>query len=201
MKPRVLLDMDGVIVNFYKGFSKHLNKNYGCTLDTNVEPEEYPFEKWGHGVDRVNFDTASKEWIEKDGFEKLPAFDGATEFVKELMSLCNVFIVTARIGDWSQKFTPETRDRIKDNTRNWLKENDIPSDNLFFSHEKIPFCKENAISIMIEDKPSTAMEASKNKIHTILINRAKNRSQFPRYMIYKVSSLDEVLEQLRKLIK
>lgn len=193
--------MDGVIANFYKGFASYLNDNYGCTLDTNVEPASYPFDDWGHGVDRIDFDKASREWIEQDGFEQLPIFDGAEEFVKELMNTCNVFIVTARIGDWNQKFPPETRDRIKNNTYNWLAKHGIPADRLFFAHDKVPFCKMQGISVMIEDKMSTALDASKEGIHTILMNRGYNGSQVDRFRIYRAFDFNDALKQLRKMIK
>jgi len=201
MKLRVLLDMDGVIANFYRGFSKYLNERHGCTLNPNIEPKSYPFNDWGHGVDKINFDQASREWIQQNGFGKLPAFDGAEDFVKELMNLCNVYIVTARIGDWNQKFTTKTRDQIKQNTYDWLEQHGIPADNLFFAHDKIPFCQKNGISVIIEDKLSTALEAAKNGIHTILMDRGYNGSQINRFKIYRAYSFDEALNQLRKMMK
>jgi len=201
MKLRVLLDMDGVIANFYNGFATYLNENYGCTLDPNAEPESYPFSNWGGGVDKIDFDQASRSWIEQGGFGKLPAFDGTEEFVKELMKICNVYVVTARIGDWDQKFTPEMKATIKENTFEWLERHNILTDKLFFTHEKVPFCQENGISVMIEDKMSTALEGSKNGIHTILMNRGYNGSQIDRFKIYRAFNFDEAINQLQKMMK
>lgn len=201
MKPKILLDIDGVIANFYHGFASYLNDKYNCTLDVNVEPKNYSFEKWGHGVENVNFDISSNEWINQDGFEKLPAFEGAEKFVKQLINMCDVCIVTARIGDWNQKFGPGMKNRIKRNTYNWLKRHNMPVDKLHFIHEKIPFCKERGISIMIEDKMDTALEASKNGMHTILMNRGYNGSQIDWFRIYRVYNFNKVLDQIRKLNK
>ena len=200
MKLRVLLDMDGVIANFYSAFATYLNEEYGCNLNPNVEPKGYEFYTWGHGSESVDFDAASKAWIASGGFGKLPVFQGAKEFVDQLRSMCNVYIVTARIGDWDKSFPIELKDRIKNDTENWLKANGMPTDQLFFSHDKIPFCKENGISIMIEDKMSTALKASKNGMHTILMDRGYNGSQIDRYKIYRVYSFNEALEQLKKLM-
>jgi len=199
MKLRVLLDMDGVIANFYKGFADYLNKNYGCTLNLNEEPKNYDFDKWGCGVDGIDFDKASKEWIEQDGFGKLPVFDGAEEFVEKLMSISTIYIVTARIGDWEQKFSEETKKRIENNTYGWLKKHNMPIDKLFFTHEKIDFCKENGISVMIEDKLSTALNAAKNGISTILMDRGYNESQIDRFKIYRVFNFNDAIEQLEKM--
>ena len=197
---RALLDLDGVIANFYKGLSTFLNENYNCTLNPDEDPTSYSFNDWGGGVNDIDFVEASMAWIAQGGFSRLPAYEGAEEFVKELMSKCDVSIVTARIGDWDQKFPPELKEQIKNDTSNWLKQLGIPNDQLFFTHEKVPFCKEHGISVMIEDKLSTALEASKNGIHTILMHRGYNGSQIDRFKIYRAFNFDEALEQLGKLL-
>jgi uncharacterized HAD superfamily protein len=201
MKVRIMLDMDGVIANFYNGFASHLNSNYGCTLDPAKEPKNYPFEDWGHGVDTIDFNDASYNWIKQNGFEKLPAYSGIKEFVKQLMSLYDVYIVTARIGDWEQKFSSDIKNQIKKNTYNWLKKYGIPSTKLYFVHDKVPFCKEHGISIIIEDKLETALKAAKEGIHTILIDREYNNSKANRFRIYRVYDFDEALGQIKRLIK
>lgn len=201
MKPRVLLDMDGVIANFYYGFSTFLNENYNCTLNPNIEPENYPFEDWGHGIEHINFDEAVYAWLKQDGFKNLPSYDGAKEFVTKLMDTCSVYIVTARVGDWNKKFKPDVIKKIKQDTREWLEAMEIPTERLYFRHDKIPFCQENGISIMFEDKFSTALDGAKNGIHTVLMDRGYNGSQINRFRIYRVFSFDEALNQLEKMIK
>ncbi|KKM82354.1 hypothetical protein LCGC14_1320500 [marine sediment metagenome] len=199
MKLRVLLDMDGVIANFYKEFGRFLNEEYGCTLPLDEEPASYSFNNWGHGVDRVPIDEASNKWILSGGLQNIPPYEGMEGFVRELMITCNVYVVTARVGDWQRLLPDNVKDTIKRDTYKWLEKYYIPSEKLYFSHEKIEFCKEHGISVMIEDKPSTALEASKNGIHTILMNRGYNGSQIDRFRIYRAYSYDDALKQLRKL--
>lgn len=199
MKVRVLLDMDGVIANFYVEFARFLNDEYGCTLPLDEEPTNYSFNDWGHGVDRVSIEEASNKWIRSGGLQRMPPYSGMESFVNELMTICNVYVVTARVGDWQRLLPADVKDIIKRDTYKWLKEYNIPSDKLYFSHKKIDFCKDNGISVMIEDKPSTALEASKNGIHTILMNRGYNGSQIDRFRIYRAYSYDDALEQIRKL--
>jgi uncharacterized HAD superfamily protein len=201
MKVRIMLDMDGVIANFYNEFAKYLNDNYGCTLNTEIAPKNYPFESWGHGVDKINFAEASNNWINQNGFEKIPAFDGVKEFVKELSKLYDVHIVTARIGDWEQNFTADIKNRIKKNTHNWLKKQGISACKLYFVHDKVPFCKELGISIIIEDKLETALNAAKEKIHAILIDRNYNHSKANRLRVYRAHNFKEVLDQIKRLTK
>lgn len=199
MKLRVLLDMDGVIADFYKEFARFLNEEYGCTLSLDEEPPSYSFRDWGNGVDRVKIDEASDKWIRSGGLLNIPAYEGMQEFVEELMNTCNVFVVTARVGDWERTLHDDVKNTIKKDTYTWLEQHGIPSDKLYFSHEKIEFCKKHGISVLIEDKPSTALEASKNGLHTILMNRGYNGSQIDRYKIYRAYTYDDALKQLRKM--
>lgn len=199
MKPRILLDMDGVIANFYTEFARFLNEQYGCSLDPEEDPINYSLGKWGHGIENVPIDQASLEWIRNHGFKKVSAYPGATEFVKNLSNIANIFIVTARIGDWQEKFDAGVLDIIKNDTKQWLLDNNMPFDKLFFEHNKIDFCIKNSIQIMIEDKMSTALEASKNGISTILMNRGYNGSKIDRFRIYRVYNFNEALSQLEKL--
>ena len=197
MKTRVLLDIDGVIADFYKEFARFLNEECGCTLHPDRVPENYSFDKWGHGVEHIDIGAASNAWIRQGGILNIPAFDGAENFVAALMSQCDVYIVTARVGDWERKLPPDIKDKIKNDTHKWLENHNIPTDRLFFSHKKVDFCQENNISIMIEDKLSTALEASKNGIRAVLVDRPYNGNQTNRFGIHRAHSFDEVLDRLR----
>lgn len=199
MKTKVLLDMDGVVANFYEGFSKFLNKNYGCTLDPYQEPENYSIEDWGNGAEKVDFVNTSKHWIEEGGFASIPAFEGAEEFVRELSNMCDIHVVTARIGDWQQSFSEELMSKIRTDTAKWLENHGMPADKLFFEHEKPAFCVELGIPIMIEDKLNTALRGAKEGLHTVLINRGYNGSQMDRFRVYRVYNYQEALDQIRKL--
>jgi len=201
MKPRILLDMDGVIANFYKGFAEYLNEEYHCTLDPLIEPVGYDIDTWGSGIEKINIDEASVNWIKQGGYAKISSFYGASDFVKQLSRLCNIFIVTARIGDWDSKFKQNIKDKIKQDTINWLDKNDMPSNKLYFVHEKISFCVENGISIMVEDKLETALMAAKNGIHAVLMDREYNQSPADRLRIYRVYNLNDAFKQVKRLSK
>ena len=199
MKTKILLDLDGVIANFCRGFLTFLNEHYGCTLNPNQDPQEYDLSRWGCGVDKIDLGVASLDWILHNGFERLPAYQGAKEFARELLSNYNVYIVTARIGDWEQKFSADQKARIKKNTFKWLKRLGIPSTKLYFARDKVQFCQEKGISIMVEDKLETALNASKAGIHTVLMNRGYNGSKTNRTRVYRAFDYIEALDLLRRL--
>jgi uncharacterized HAD superfamily protein len=201
---KLMLDMDGVIANFHKGFAEFLNKEYGCTLDPNISPSKYSFEDWGGGVERVNIKDATNKWMMDYGFNTLMPFEGAEKFVKGLDSIVDLYIVTARVGkgEWKNQVLPEhIVKKAKLDTISWLQRHNMPTEKLFFIKDKIPFCKDNGISIVIEDKLETALNASKEGLHTILINTNYNSSIADRFKIYRVENLDEALEWVKKLIK
>ncbi len=195
----ILLDIDGVIADFYVGFAQHLNENHGCSLDLNSDPSSYSISDWGRGVcDIGNIEETILEWIMSDGMRKLPTIGEAKEFFDKLEKLGNVHIVTARVGDWKLKFNDSVVNKIKDNTIGWLNDKGISTKNLNFEHDKISFCKNNKINIMIEDKLSTAIDAARNGIKSIIVDRKYNKSTVKEDGMYRAFSFDDILRKVGK---
>lgn len=201
MNAKVMLDIDGVIANFYMEFARFLNQEYGCTLDLYQEPESYSFNDWGHGVELVNMGEASNAWIRQGGISNIPPFTGLKDFSGKLHDKYDVSIVTARIGDWERKLPEDVNAIITHDTYDWLENQGIPTDNLHFTHKKIDFCQENNINTMIEDKLSTAIQASKNGINAILMDRPFNRTSTDLFRVYRANSFREALITLEELHK
>lgn len=197
MKRSILLDIDGCIANFHEGFINYLNQHYEADLDPLMEPSTYSFDDWG--LDNVDMEKAADEFIASGGFITMSPYPGAKEFVKELMGLGNVYIVTARIGDFKNKFRPEVVEKIKNDTYNWFEQNGVPTGgNITFEHKKVDLCLENGISIIIEDKLETILRAAKNGVHSVVIDRAWN--QHPdRFNVYRAHGYPQVLQIVRKL--
>lgn len=194
---KILCDIDGVLANFFKGFAEFANYNYGTLIDPNLEPAEYDFSGWGFGADKVNWEEAINKWILQDGFLKLLPYDGATEFCNKINNLYDVYFITARVGDFGHMFSPEIVEKVKNNTSDWFKNHNIKANNLMFIRNKVDFCKENGIPILIEDKLKTALRSAKNDLDTVLINRGWNQHP-PRFRIYRVKNYDEALKILKK---
>ncbi len=88
----------------------------------------------------------------------------------------------------------DVREKIKDDTYHWLRKYSIRYDKLFFVHKKIEFCDRHGISIIIEDKGSTVIEAVKSGKHAILVDRRYNRD-LPKN-ICRAFSFNDVLENV-----
>lgn len=202
MKMKVLLDMDGVIANFYASFASYLNKVYGTRLNIEKEPPDYGFHLWNTGLSEEQIENAVEGWMLSGGYFNIPIYNEAQNFVYRLMDLYDVYITTARIGDWSQKFPKEILERVMEDTKKWLKKYGIPADQLFFRHDKIGFCKENDILVLIEDKLSTALKGSNNGIYSILMDRGwnrKGRDKDVNKLLYVANTYDEILSLLENI--
>ena len=145
---KVMLDMDGVIADFYRGFSSYLNDHYHTTLDLTHEPSSYNFDSWGGGVSNLNVDEATLAWIADGGYRKLPIYSGAKEFYETLTSKYDISVVTARLGEVGH-LPVDVAAQVRVQTLEWFKEQGLKPVNLTFEHLKIPLCKDAGIGIMI----------------------------------------------------
>lgn len=175
MKNKILLDIDGVIADFFRGFAGHLNKNLGAKIDLSQEPLAYGIHDWGHNLSKELIDREIPIWMEVGGYINMPIYPGAVEFIYKLMDKYDVYIVTARIGDFRKELPKAIQAIVRRDTQNWFRNHGIPADKLFFEHKKIDFCKNNEISIIIEDKLSTVIEGAQSNIQSILVNRGWNQ--------------------------
>lgn len=197
-----MLDIDGVIADFYKGFAEYLNSNFGCKLDPYTEPSDYYMERWPGVRKELNLDMICHQWVKSGGFGSLPAMSGSKKFASYLFSNYDVYITTARIGgDWKSGFSNSTVDKIKLETLGWLKTHGYPANNVHFYHNKVSFCLENNIGFMVEDKLETALEAANNDIFTILISHPYNESKRFHHGIIRVNNFDHAIRALEALVK
>jgi len=197
MKTNVLCDIDGVICDFYKGFGEFLNKKYEAKLNLNKEPTSYTFKDWASGVKSINYDKSSYEWIMNGGMLTAPIYDGARDFILDLANIADIYIVTARIGDFRKLFPEEAIKKIEIDTLQWFKYHNIPVDNVYFEHNKIDFCKKNNIPILIEDKLSTAIDGGLNKIKSILLDRGWNKDTLSNHLYDRAFSYNDIIQKIK----
>jgi len=203
MKVKILLDIDGVIADFYRSFASHLNKNLNAKLDLNNGPTNYSLHEWGHNIPRDIIDREIPKWVLDGGYAKMPMFKGAKEFVYKLMDKYDVHIVTARVGDFLCYLSGDVKDTIKYDTFKWLKKYGIPSNKLFFNHDKVDFCLKNKIPIMVEDKLPTVIDGADKGVRSILMDRSWNQEQdgltrdhFNVFVAYSYNDILKILEEL-----
>lgn len=210
MKSKILLDIDGVIADFFRGFASHLNDKQNAGIDLSKEPPVYSLHNWGHDIPRDVVDAEIIHWMESGGYEHMPMYEGAKEFVYKLMDKYDVHIVTARVGDFRMNLPEAIQAIIRRDTERWFQNHGIPADKLFFEHKKVDFCKENNIPVLIEDKLSTVVEAAESGMPAILIDRGWNQEGDAWYgehldrnhsNIYVAYNYNDVLDILGDLVE
>jgi len=203
MKVKILLDIDGVIADFYTGFASYLNKNVNAGLDLTNGPDNYNLHLWGHNLPKDVVNKQIPEWILNGGYANMSIFPGAKEFVYKLMDKYDVHIVTARVGDFTFDLSGKTQETIKRDTFGWLKKHGIPSNKLFFEHKKTDFCQKNKVPILIEDKLETVIGSANKGVRSILMDRSWNqdgnglkRDHFNIFVAYNYDDILKILEEL-----
>ena len=158
-QPVAIVDMDDVIVDFRKGFSKWLEESHDVIAD--VSSNRYYFidalKEKGLNPERVFM-----KFVNAGGFSILPVSEGAIEFLQGLKEK----------GYWIQILTarPEENLQCLYDTFWWLNKNDIPFDEVAFSSEKFRWCAQSkyydsdSIAFAIDDSPKHASEYAKHDI-------------------------------------
>ena len=190
-QPVVIVDMDDVIVDFRKGFSKWLKAEHD--IDADVESKEYYF------IDALrekglNPETTFLDFVNLGGFSSLPMVNGAKKFLEDLKSKGYwVHILTAR---------PDDNLQCLYDTYHWLGENDIVFDDISFSSEKFrwsaqsKYYNSDSIKFAIDDSPKHATEYVKHGITCHVPVKSYNEEVWELDGIVTYSSFDSFLKSV-----
>lgn len=193
---RIGIDIDGVLTDFEKWQldvgSKFFNK-YNKNI---VEPNGYDSDT----VFNISKELDSEFWKEYlyDYAKNEPSRKFAGEVIDKLKKDgFEIYIITAR-------YLTNRNDDLGNEMRNivieWLRTNNIHYDKIIFSLEdKLEICKENDISIMIEDKVENINNISEI-IPVVCFNAGYNKSCIGNN-IYRAYTWYDVYHQITKVIK
>tara|TARA_R110002020_G_scaffold37124_19_gene112088 strand:+ start:17646 stop:18542 length:897 start_codon:yes stop_codon:yes gene_type:complete len=169
-QPVAIVDMDDVIVDFRKGFSKWLCETHD--VDADVESNEYYFidalrEK------NLNPELTFLDFVNSGGFSMLDPVEGAVSFLKSLKSK----------GYWIQILTARPDDNLHClyDTYYWLDKNNVYFDDIAFSAEKFRWCAQSkyydsdSIKFSIDDSPKHAMDYVKHGIKCYVPEKSYNK--------------------------
>lgn len=168
---RIGIDIDGVLTDFEKWQLEFGSKFFIKYNKNIVNPDGYDSDT----VFNVTKEMDSEFWHDYlyDYAKNEPARKFAGEVIDKLKDKgYEIYIITAR-------YLTDRNDNLGKEMRNivigWLKENSINYDKIIFSPEdKFEICKENNISIMIEDKVENINNISKI-IPVVCFNAAYNK--------------------------
>ena len=194
---RIGIDIDGVLTDIEKWQldygSKFYFENYGIEIQNNE----------GYEVTNIfNIDSKLDDqfWNEYlyDYAKNEPARKYAAEVIDKLKEKGHeIYIITAR---YLTDRNDEVGKEMKNIVINWLKSNDINYDQISFSPEdKIEICKENNISIMIEDKVENINNIS--RIIPVICFHAEYNKQCIGQNIIRCYSWYDIYSKISKISK
>lgn len=131
----------------------------------------------------------------KNVLEECTMLPNADKIIQKLKEDGNTIdFITARLMNIKNCDTEEI-------TRRSLEKFNIPYDNLYLHiSDKLTFCKEYGIDILIEDSYETCKELINNGIQAILMTTRMN-SNIEDNEIVRVNNWDEIYEQIQKIRK
>ena len=168
---RIGIDIDGVLTDFEK-WQLEVGSKFFVKYNKNiVNPDGYDSDT----VFNVTKEMDSEFWHDYlyDYAKNEPARKFAGEVIDKLKNKgYKIYIITARyLTDRNDDLGKEMRNIVIE----WLKENSINYDKIIFGPEdKFEICKENNISIMIEDKVENINNISKI-IPVVCFNASYNK--------------------------
>jgi len=157
---KIGMDVDGVLTNlerFYFDYGAKFLKEEGGKTEV-VDESGYKLQEI-YGINDKENKKFWKKYLD-EYMIKTPMRPFASEVMNKLIDEANeLIIITARVlTDTDTKEGERNRKILK----KWLKKNKLKYNKIIFSgEEKLDFCKENQIDVMIEDSPQNIETLSK----------------------------------------
>lgn len=191
---KIGIDIDEIITEFVKGYLDLYNKKY----DGNIKFENiFIYSLWEPlGISKKEAIELADEYYFSEFFDKIGLVQGAEEGIKKLNLNYELVFITSRPP------------HIKEKTKLFLKKLFLDFDlNIFHSKgvveiakTKSEICKEQGISIFIEDDLRFALDCADKGIKVILLDKPWNQGIEHENMI-RVYNWNEILEKINELNK
>ncbi len=180
----IIVDLDDVIASFCPSLINFLNQLY----DANLTMEKIRgWNIWEYGnLTREQYVEGVRSFKEAGLFRKLPLVRGAKEALVSLKRKNLLWIVTYR------------SEEIKEDTLEWLSENSIPYDGIFFTESKPKFeiCKILNPDFAIDDSPNSLDLSEICRL--LLFDRPWNQDLTTCPNIERVYNWQEILEKINQ---
>lgn len=168
---KIGIDIDGVIAKFMKDFEPYAETK-GIKV---IDKFEYPIFKRLSVADQATGLDLLAWFILDNGYAKLQPDKEAIKFLNSLDG--EKFVITSRypiIDKWDRVI----KQKIVEQTKEWLKEHGLKYDKLIFTKDKLKHVEQNGIQIFFEDFFNNA-EKIGGAAQSFLITRDWNIKQKP----------------------
>lgn len=191
-KIKIGVDLDDTIWKFHKGFFEYYNNKFG----TNHKIEnhfDYCLED-RFNISKIEVFNILDEFSYSNFSIEIELMEGAIDSIKKLNEKYEIFFITAR------------HEGLFERTFNHLKKYfDFDFEILFvfdkdrnLIKEKVEYCLDKNIKIMIDDRLKTLNSCSRKGIKGILLNQPWNSGEKIEENIVRVNNWNEILEEIEK---
>jgi uncharacterized HAD superfamily protein len=154
----IVLDIDGVVADFFEELQITLNK---CGYEFK-HWMEWPSYHWEDICPNIPRDTLNSFLLDPLVVKNSKAFNHAWHWINHYSSRYDVMYLTARDISLSSE------------TWDWFFEWDIPADFVVFEKNKPEFLSQIEVSVYVDDHPDMAQQAKDLGVNSFLLNRPYN---------------------------
>lgn len=185
MKYNFGIDIDGVLTDEGPDENSIWQQKLNEFLDRKISLKENTYDlRKAFAITDQELTAFLKQKIE-DVYESVKPVAKAKQLLSQLSQQGHkLILITAR--------DPKHRSL----TENWLKENEIPFDELHHTKEKAPIAVQKNIALFIDDKKENALEVAEQNIPVILVSKYHNNNFQGHQQITKVKNWDEIEENI-----
>ena len=175
------VDIDGVLADLTETILDYIGNNTGVDL-TEFEIHNYDFFDDLSDFVGVDVNNLLNEFANSEHMHKIKKINNAN-YINHLYNRYEVAIITAR---------PE---KCKEPTIEWLRDNYILYDKLFFEKDKYKFIERDSMAeLLIEDNGETALKVA-DIVPVFLLDKSYNKFA-NHYNLTRVSDWNEIRELL-----
>ena len=155
---RIGVDIDGVLTNRYQ-FQMDYGAKYCCdnNIKYSIDPKEYNTSGI-FNLDERQYIDFWDSYLEFYAINEKPLANSSDVLKKLRSDNHEIIVITAR---WTTERKDEKGEKMRTIVKDWLAGNDIIYDELIFSSEdKLNWCLDKKIDLMIEDEPKCISNVS-----------------------------------------
>ncbi len=194
---RLGIDIDDTISDTYQivmEYAKNFTKQYCHREYNDIEKRLGNIETHYYIQEVFEWNTEEEEAFFKQYYRKfidaVKPKEDAQKILQELYCHHEIILITARWED-------EKDNGIKEATKRWLEQYQIPYNKLYLNRPKLEVCKENKINVFIDDSYVNCKSVQSDGIKTYMMD-CKSNQNIEDDSIERVYNWNDIYEKLKK---
>ena len=189
---KIGVDIDEVVVEFFKKYLKLFNKRFGKNL---IFEDIVKYEIWDlTDVSQEETLRVLDEFGSSESFFRIQLVKGAKEVLDEFFKSHEIFFITSRPEKAKEQTWKFFEERFQNSPFKIIFSGDMFGGN----KTKFEICKELGIPILIEDRRKYALDCAQNGIRVLLMDKPWNQNCEHENLV-RVKSWKEIMEKIGEM--